>query len=173
MAPNPTGFAEEATGSASAPTVVTPGAGWSATGLAVEAGGHLEETADHAHSIDGKITTCNTGAVTISQDAIPINCNAPVVVAVAAGTWIDISAALVANARYELVYIPTVVTDEVYFYLRDDTAANLTGAGATNGRVCRSGTPIPITPSGATPLALLRHPSTAFDGTVYLTRLDN
>lgn len=69
MAPNPTGYAEEATGSASAPTVVTPGVGWDASGVARETGGHLEEAADHAHSIDGKITACNTAAIAGSVTA--------------------------------------------------------------------------------------------------------
>ena len=38
---------------------------------ALETGGHLEEAADHVHSIDGKITACNTGAVVVSSSALP------------------------------------------------------------------------------------------------------
>jgi hypothetical protein len=115
-------------------------------------------------------------SVTFCQDMTPINCNKPdALVAVAAGVpaWVDISAALVIGAHYEFLYIPTNISQEVYFYLRDDTAANLTGAGETSGRVCRSGAPVSITPLTATPLALLRHPNTDFAGTVYLTRVDN
>jgi hypothetical protein len=88
-------------------------------------------------------------------------------------TWIDISAALVPGARYELFFIPTVASEEAYFYLRDDTATNLIQSGETTGRVCRSGVPVSITPLTATPLALRRHPNTDFAGTVYLTRVDN
>ena len=112
--------------------------------------------------------------VSITQDTIPINCNKPAApVAIAAGVpaWTDISAALVANARYELIYIPTDVTQDVFFYLRDAVAADL--GAETYGRVCRSGTAISITPSTATPLALLRHPNTDYAGLVYLTRVDN
>jgi len=115
-------------------------------------------------------------SVSLTADTIPVNCNkpdAPVAIAAGVPAWTDISAALVANARYELLYIPTDVTQEVLFYLRDDTAANLTGAGEVSGRVCRSGTAISITPLTATPLALLRHPATDYAGLVYLTRIDN
>jgi len=163
------------TGAIAGAVTANAGTNLNTSALAVETGGHLEEAADHVHSIDGKITACNTGAIVgtvgLTSDSIAINCNKPVAVAIAAATWTDISAGLVANARYELLYIPTVPTDEVYFWLRDDTAANLTVE--TTGRPCRSGAPIPITPSGATPLAILRHSATAFDGTVYLTRVDN
>jgi hypothetical protein len=120
--------------------------------------------------IDGKQIT---GGVAISGETIPVNCNKPVTVAVTSAIWTDISAGLIIGARYELVYVPDNPADEVYFYLRDDTAANLIIAVETYGRPARSGAPIPITPLTATPLAILRHPSTAFDGDVYLTRVDN
>jgi hypothetical protein len=120
--------------------------------------------------IDGKQIT---GGIAVSSDTIPVNCNKPVVVAITSAVWTDISAGLVLGARYELIYIPTFPTDEVYFFLRDDTAANLIAAVETYGRPCRSGAPIPITPLTATPLALRRHDATANDGTVYLTRVDN
>lgn len=38
--------------------------------LALETGGHIEEAADHVHSIDGKITACNTGAIVISSGTV-------------------------------------------------------------------------------------------------------
>jgi hypothetical protein len=89
------------TGSPLGSATVDAGTGWAASGLAKESGGnlaaiagkdlatqttlalaethlgsidtHAEETADHVHSIDGKITDCNTGAIagTVAVSSLP------------------------------------------------------------------------------------------------------